>query len=125
MGEMSGLLCVDVDTYKNPELLDWVKEQSWLHGTLVHKTRSGGLHFIFKHPGNGYRFPATLRDGVDIKANGSGYICFPPTKGYEVHKDNKVLEFPISVLQERHLSAMVFCLHRHLTRLQTMTLSVA
>ena len=98
MGEMSGLLCVDVDTYKNPELLDWVKEQSWLHGTLVHKTRSGGLHFIFKHPGNGYRFPATLRDGVDIKANGSGYICFPPTKGYEVHKDNKVLEFPISVL---------------------------
>lgn len=84
MGEMSGLLCVDVDVYKEGNgLQKWVDDHGDALDTLTHKTRSGGLHFIFKHPGDGYRFPATLRPGVDLKANGTGYVCWPGTDGYE------------------------------------------
>jgi hypothetical protein len=84
MGEMSGLLCVDVDVYKEGNgLQKWVDDHGDALDTLTHKTRSGGLHFIFKHPGDGFRFPATLRPGVDLKANGTGYVCWPGTDGYE------------------------------------------
>lgn len=84
MGEHSGLICVDVDLYKFPDLKQWV-EDNWHHlsGALCHRTRSGGLHFIFQHPGANIHLPATLRLGVDLKADGKGYICWPPTKGYE------------------------------------------
>jgi hypothetical protein len=88
MGEMSGLICVDVDIHKAdsiPGLQDWF-EGNWplLNSTLIHRTRSDGLHFIFKHPGDIGKLPATLRDGVDLKASGTGYICWPPTSGYQV-----------------------------------------
>jgi hypothetical protein len=82
MGAMSGLMCVDVDLYKSPELVRWLGDQAWLQKTRSHKTRSGGLHFIFRHTET--KLPATMRTGVDIKANGAGYICFPPTEGYSI-----------------------------------------
>lgn len=97
MGDMSGLMCVDVDVYKDPELEEWVKSQIGLEETLTHVTRSGGKHFIFKHPG-AMRFPSTLREGVDIKAVGAGYICFPPTAGYKVLNDTSIKSFPMSLL---------------------------
>jgi hypothetical protein len=86
MGAMSGLICVDVDIHKEdniPGLREWFT-RNWplLNSTLIHATRSGGLHFIFKHPGDVGKLPAQLRDGVDLKANGTGYICWPPTEGY-------------------------------------------
>jgi hypothetical protein len=100
MGAMSGLICVDVDLYKDPSLQDWIDDNSdYLMGTLCHKTRSGGLHFIFKHPGDVGRLPATLREGVDLKANGTGYICWPPTEGYEqVGKFQGLADFPMELV---------------------------
>jgi len=98
MGEMSGLLCIDVDVYKYPDLEKWVDDNSWLAGTLCHKTRSGGYHFFFKHPGNDIKFPATLREGVDIKAAGNGYVCFPPTEGYRPMNRKTAKKFPLGVL---------------------------
>jgi len=101
MGEMAGLICIDVDTYKHPELDDWIEDWGHcLHGTLTHRTRSGGVHFIFKHPGPGHRFPATLRDGVDLKANGTGYICWPPTEGYEVADARLPKDFPLEIVEQ-------------------------
>ena len=99
MGAMSGLLCVDVDLYKNPELVKWLAEQQWLKNTRSHKTRSGGLHFIFQH-NDTTRYPATLREGVDVKAGGAGYICFPPTSGYSVLNKAQPATFPVEVLRE-------------------------
>jgi len=83
MGAMSGLICVDVDSYKSLEAAQWLRD-NWalLKGTRIHKTRSGGFHFIFKHPGDNIRFPSTLCSGVDLKAGGNGYVCWPGTKGY-------------------------------------------
>lgn len=102
MGSMSGLLCVDVDTYKDGEdLSKWMSENlHLLENTLTHRTRSGGLHFIFKHPGDEHRFPAQLRPGVDLKAAGNGYICYPPTKGYTVVNKVTAKAFPLALAEE-------------------------
>jgi hypothetical protein len=84
MGAMSGLICVDVDSHKSQAAVQWLRDH-WelLKGALIHKTRSGGFHFIFEHPGESVRFfPATLSEGVDLKAGGTGYICWPGTEGY-------------------------------------------
>jgi hypothetical protein len=101
MGSASGLLCVDVDTYKDDAgLTKWLSEnRHLLKNTLCHKTRSGGLHYIFKHPGDEHRFPAQLRPGVDLKALGNGYICWPGTKGYEVINNVSVKKFPLELAE--------------------------
>ena len=98
MGELSGLVCIDVDIYKDPSLDTWARET--LPITRMHRTRSGGLHFIYKHPGNGIRFPSTLRPGVDIKAGGTGYICWPGTDGYDAVNKRAVRSFPVDVLEQ-------------------------
>lgn len=102
MGAMSGLICVDVDSYKDEgELKAWLdKNWEYFKGTLSHTTRSGGVHFIFKHPGDGYRFPSTLRAGVDLKAGGNGYVCWPGTEGYTVRTRRKPKAFPLALLEE-------------------------
>lgn len=101
MGEMSGLMCLDVDLYKLPHLTQWVEDNAkYLGNTLWHRTRSGGLHIFFKHPGGSVKFPATLREGIDIKAVGTGYVCWPPTDGYEVCSSMRIQEFPMELLRE-------------------------
>lgn len=100
MGAMSGLMCIDVDLYKYPDLTQWVTD-NWSHlkNTLSHSTRSGGRHFFFQHPGDGHRFPAQIRDGVDIKAVGTGYVCWPGTKGYEVVRHGKTRAWPKKLIE--------------------------
>jgi hypothetical protein len=101
MGAMSGLICVDVDLHKDKASLDhWLLDNSdLLTDARVHKTRSGGLHYIFRHPGDVGKLPATLRPGVDLKANGTGYICFPPTKGYELVLGDEPGNFPLALVE--------------------------
>lgn len=101
MGSMSGLICVDVDSYKGTDLEAWLEEnKQHLSKTMCHKTRSGGLHFFFKHPGGNIHFPATLRPGVDLKAGGTGYVCFPPTEGYRPVNRFHAKSFPMELLAE-------------------------
>lgn len=100
MGERSGLMCVDVDIDKGPEVEQWHEDNlSWLSETRCHKTRSGGRHYLFKHVA-GVRFPATLAFGVDLKAAGNGYVCWPGTDGYEVVDDAPPSRFPLDKLGE-------------------------
>lgn len=104
MGAMSGLLCIDVDLYKDSHedraLGEWMKKNHKLLATMAHQTRSGGLHFIYKHPGDDVRFPATLRPGVDVKAGGNGYVCWPPTTGYVLWNKLPVKAFPMALLED-------------------------
>jgi hypothetical protein len=99
MGEMSGLMCVDVDLQKGDHVHKWRDDNAaWLLETRCHSTRSGGLHFLFKHI-PGVRFPAQLAPGVDIKAGGTGYICWPGTAGYSLIGDVPVSKFPIDQIK--------------------------
>ena len=101
MGCMSGLICVDVDAYKGEEIKLWLDaNEDLLSGTMCHQTRSGGLHYFFKHPGDNIKFPSTLRPGVDLKAGGNGYVCFPPTEGYKKLNNLTAKSFPMTLLSE-------------------------
>jgi len=102
MGAMSGLICVDVDSYKDNEKLSlWITENAkYLSDTQLHETRSGGQHYIFQHPGDEYRFPSKLRDGIDLKAGGNGYICWPGTEGYMALNKHKPRPFPLDLLRD-------------------------
>ena len=104
MGAMSGLLCVDVDAHKDPELFQWIKDNPCLEKTRWHRTRSGGYHFFFRHPGDNIRFPATLRPGVDLKAGGNGYVCWPGTKGYTLEGDLPIADFHMPLLKAAMLA---------------------
>tara|TARA_R110002153_G_scaffold117879_2_gene262519 strand:- start:3621 stop:5780 length:2160 start_codon:yes stop_codon:yes gene_type:complete len=102
MGTMSGLLCVDVDLYKGEGTAEWMADnQHWLGSTRAHKTRSGGVHYIFKHV-TGERFPATIAPGVDIKAGGTGFVCWPPTKGYSLFNKKPIKSLPIPEFKAAH-----------------------
>lgn len=104
MGAMSGLLCVDVDVHKDPELFQWIKDNPCLEQTRWHRTRSGGYHFFFRHPGDNIRFPATLRPGVDLKAGGNGYTCWIGTKGYTLEGDLPIADFHMPLLKDAMLA---------------------
>ncbi len=101
MGSMSGMICIDVDAYKNEELTAWMQANvEWLRHARMHTTRSHGYHFFFRHRDD-VRWPATLREGVDIKSEG-GYVCWPPTEGYTLHTAvvGDVTAFPLDVLRQ-------------------------
>ena len=67
--EASGLVCIDVDSYKPDCGFDDFIKDKHLPQTLTQKSASGGTHYIFKaYPGDSY--PGTLCKGVDIKYNG-------------------------------------------------------
>ena len=105
MGATSGLMAIDVDLYKYPELEQWVADNdAYFANTLTHTTRSGGLHFFFEHPGDNIRFPATLREGVDVKAVGNGFVCFPPTENYRALNKLTPKPFPMELLKEAMLA---------------------
>jgi RecA-family ATPase len=105
MGEMSGLMCIDVDLYKGDDIRDWHDDNiDHFKDTLCHETRKGGRHYFFKHPGDNIKFPATLREGVDVKAAGNGFVCWPSGDGmYTVVKDCVVKDFPTELLREAML----------------------
>lgn len=101
MGEESGLFAVDFDLYKGTkakEYFDTLLLAKCLPPTRVHKTMSGGLHYIYFTPD---RFPVPRNsvpyDGVEIRGEG-GYIIVPPTDGYEVQSDDTA-EAPEALLQ--------------------------
>ena len=98
MGPMSGLLAIDPALYKGQHVVDWHAENlHWLEKTLCHTTKRGGRHYIFQWTDK-VRFPATLADGVDVKGHG-GYVVWPGSGGYSVHKKLSVKPFPLDVLQ--------------------------
>ena len=93
--EASGLVCIDVDSYK-PDcgFGDFIKDKH-LPQTLTQKSASGGTHYIFK-ANSGDSYPGTLCKGVDIKYN--GYILLSPSnfngRPYEWQNDLEPAQAP-------------------------------
>jgi Bifunctional DNA primase/polymerase, N-terminal len=85
-GEMSGIAVLDIDR-KHPEAWAWWEvHQDRLLPARQHRTRSGGLHLIYRHR-PGLRCSAGLINrGVDVRADG-GYIIWWPAVGLEVLAD--------------------------------------
>ena len=72
----SGLVCVDVDSYKEDCTFDTFRELNELPETLMQRSARGGTHYIFVSP-KGAVFPGGLGVGIDVKHN--GYILLEPS----------------------------------------------
>lgn len=90
-GAPSGLAVVDVDFRRFVDGMPAGDDPAWLTmsgldrerrlpGTLMQTTGSGGLHFLYAHPGNGYLMSGGGKygPGIDSKADG-GYIVAAPS----------------------------------------------
>jgi Bifunctional DNA primase/polymerase, N-terminal len=98
-GEGSGIDVLDVDP-KHEEALQWCKaHHERLPKTRVHKTRSGGVHVLFRHA-HGLRCSAgRIAPGVDVRANG-GYIVWWPATGLPVLRQAPLADWPHWLLDD-------------------------
>jgi Bifunctional DNA primase/polymerase, N-terminal/Primase C terminal 2 (PriCT-2) len=85
-GLINGIFVVDVDTVAGHGVdgLAALRKLERKHGklpkTLKAKTPSNGIHFYFRHPGDGIKIVSrAIAPGVDIKGDG-GQVAAPPSK---------------------------------------------
>lgn len=91
-GEASDLSLLDVDKQHNG--LEWLEAyRHRLPATRVHRTRSGGEHWFFKHRPGLRCSTAKIAPGIDVKAEG-GYALFWPAAGLEVLSDAPMADWP-------------------------------
>ena len=74
--EASGLVCVDVDSYKENCIFDTYMQTHDLPETLQQRSARGGTHYIFRSPPDS-EYPGILGEGVDVKHK--GYILLEPS----------------------------------------------
>jgi hypothetical protein len=98
-GEPSGFDVLDIDA-KHQDAFDWCKaHHEKLPKTRVHKTRSGGVHLLFRHAA-GLRCSASrVARGVDVRANG-GYIVWWPATGLPILRAAPLAEWPKWLLDQ-------------------------
>ena len=100
-GKISGLVAVDIDIRPNHTGMSWLDENRYaLPETRTHKTRSGGLHLLFRVPeGVEIRNSASrLAPGVDVRGEG-GYIILPPSPGYVVADGTEPADMPLWLIR--------------------------
>jgi len=92
-GVLTDLSIVDLDS-KHPEARNWFKNnRARLGKTRVHRTRSGGLHLLYRHQPSLRCSVSKLAPGVDIRSEG-GYIIWWPAHGCEVPDNGDPAPFP-------------------------------
>jgi hypothetical protein len=97
-GAFSGIDVLDVDRGKGGD--EWyAANKAALPPTRIHRTRSGGLHLLFKHhPGLRLNVGKIAR-GIDVRADGGSAIWWPQ-QGLEVreHPIDKLPPWPEFIL---------------------------
>ena len=97
-GAVSGLVVLDVDNKNGVSGSDSLAELEELYGELPEtvrvKTRTGGYHYYFQHPGIDIKNSASkLGAGLDIRGDG-GYVISPPSEGYSYEVTSEYAEMP-------------------------------
>jgi hypothetical protein len=111
-GEASGLDVFDIDAPRHPEAASWfAARRDALPRTRVHRTRSGGLHVLFRHRPGMRCWSGRPIPGIDGRAD-AGYAVWWPAAGFAVLCDAPVALWPEWLVAElappeppRHLSA--------------------
>jgi len=97
-GPASGIDVLDLDTARHPEATAWLEaHKSELPQTRIHRTRSGGLHYLFVAHRGLRNSAGKLARGIDVRATG-GYIIWWPAHGCDVLCDAKPAAWPIGLL---------------------------
>jgi hypothetical protein len=99
-GEISGLVVVDIDDYKEDfDQVAWeaiCEKIGGLPETLTQKTGGGGRQYFFQHPGGHVKSKNGFITGADFKADG-GYVIVAPSghrSGNQYEWINKVTPAP-------------------------------
>lgn len=90
-GELSGRDILDVDRGKRGEKW-WAENRHRIPPTRKHRTRSGGLHVLFKHRAGLKPSVGRIAPGIDVRAQGS-YIIWWPAAGFPV-QDHPLADWP-------------------------------
>jgi hypothetical protein len=92
-GGLTNLSVIDIDS-KHPEARTWFQEnRSRLGRTRTHRTRSGGLHLLFRYQPHLRCSVGKLAPGVDIRSDG-GYIIWWPVHRCEMLDNGDSASFP-------------------------------
>ncbi|MBP2444836.1 bifunctional DNA primase/polymerase [Rhizobium leguminosarum] len=99
-GAQSGIFVVDPDEKNGKQGIAALAAAGELPPTYTVRTRSGGRHLYFRHPGNGVRIKtiSEILPGVDVRGDG-GYVVAPGNNGYEVIDGNPMAEAPSWLLE--------------------------
>ena len=98
-GEVSGIDVLDLDK-KHAEAPEWwATNRDRIRKTRVHRTRSGGLHLLFRHKPQMRCWTARPVVGVDGRGDG-GYVIWWPAAGFPVLCDAPPTDWPDWLLGE-------------------------
>ena len=99
-GEVSEIDVLDLDLPRHAEAREWYEANRHLLGsTRANKTRSGGLHLLYKHSKSLRCSVGRPVVGVDVRANG-GYIVWWPAAGFGLENDAPAAEWPDAILEQ-------------------------
>ena len=91
-GEASGLDVLDIDPRHGG--MAWLAEnRRRLRRTRTHRTRSGGLHLIYRHADGVRNSASRIAPGVDVRGSG-GYFISIPSPGYLAVDDAPIAPWP-------------------------------
>lgn len=80
-GEPAKVVVLDVDVKDGAQGYESLRRLA-PPPTLTARTKNGGWHLWFVHPGRRVRTQAAVLPGIDVRGDG-GYVVAPPTPGYE------------------------------------------
>jgi hypothetical protein len=92
-GAMSGVSVLDIDAKHNTARKWWAEHRERLLPSRVHRTRSGGLHVLYRHRTGLTCSVSQIAHGVDVRADG-GYVIWWPAAGQPVLADVGVKPWP-------------------------------
>ena len=95
-GAASGLDVLDLDPRHNSDAW-WIANQHRIPVTLIHETRSGGKHLVFKHRAGLRCSAGALAPGCDVRAD-LGYVIWWPATGCPVWLDEEPAPWPAWLL---------------------------
>jgi len=96
-GEISGIDALDLDKGHPEATVWWGQQRNRLPKTRTHRTRSGGLHLVFRH-NHGIRCTAgQIAPGIDTRGDG-GYLIWWPAVGFPVLCDLSPVPWPAWLL---------------------------
>ena len=92
-GAKSGISVLDIDKKHRPAHEWWAAHRDRLLPTRVHRTRSGGLHLIFRHREGIRNSEGIIAKGIDTRGEG-GYCIWWPSAGFQVLSDPGIQAWP-------------------------------
>ena len=91
-GQASGVDVLDIDPRHGGN--EWLAENRHrLPATRTHRTRSGGLHYLFAHTDGVRNSAGRIAPGIDARGAG-GYAIVPCSPGYSVELAAPIAEWP-------------------------------